>query len=216
MLDGMTLEELNAVYDADHDPMSMDYEEYFEEMELTDSQKKKRKDAAEKLEDVFEWLLALTFYYMQENVYDYTDAIAEAQKSYEGVVTSVGAGVSDFFKTNHIPTTVMNTVGTMLKNPDNIFNYTNDRARMIAENEANSIWNDAEFEEALASGMTRKTWHAIIDRKTRDTHRPLDGKTIPINEPFEVGEYLMMYPRSEELGAGGEEIVNCRCSVSYS
>ena len=55
-----------------------------------------------------------------------------------------------------------------------------------------------------------------MDKHTRDSHRDLDGVSKPISEPFEVGEYLMQFPTDDSLGAGMEEIANCRCSVEYS
>ena len=217
MYDGMTFDELNALYDDENDPMSTDYDEYFDDMDLTDIQKEQRKDSAESLGEIFTWLLALVFTYIQEGVYDYTEAIVEAQRAYTDLVGNTdGLEVSDYFLNNHIPSTVMNTVGTMLNDPEKMFNFTVDRARLIAENEANSMWNDSEFEEALLAGKTHKTWHAIVDKRTRDDHRFINGKTIPITEPFEVGDSLMYFPRDESLGASAEQIVNCRCSVSYS
>ena len=211
MLNGMSLEELNALYDEKHDPISMDYDEFFGEMHLTEAQKKKRKKTAEKMQEIMEWLLAIVYYYMSGGVYDYMGAIAEAEQSYKDVVKDTG--VSDSFVNNHITMAITSVVSTMEKNPDNIYNYTNDRARMIAENEANSIWNDAEFEEALRSGKKYKTWHAIIDKRTRDTHKEVNGKTIPITEYFIVGNSLMLFPR--DSSAEDEEVVNCRCSLSY-
>ena len=211
MLNGMSLEELNALYDEKHDPISMDYDEFFGEMHLTSTQKQKRKKTAEKMQEIMEWLLAIVYYYMSGGVYDYMDAIAEAEQSYKDLVRDTG--VSDSFVNNHISMTVTSVVSTMEKNPDNIYNFTNDRARMIAENEANSIWNDAEFEEALRSGKKYKTWHAIIDKRTRDTHKEVNGKTIPITEYFIVGNSLMLFPR--DSNAEDEEVVNCRCSLSY-
>ena len=211
MLNGMSLESLNALYDEKHDPISMDYDEFFGEMHLTEAQKKKRKKTAEKMQEIMEWLLAVVYYYMNDGVYNYMDAIAEAEQSYKDLVKDTG--VSDSFVNNHISMTVTGVVSTMEKNPDNIYNYTNDRARMIAENEANSIWNDAEFEEALRSGKKYKTWHAIIDKRTRDTHKEVNGKTIPITEYFIVGNSLMLFPR--DSSAEDEEVVNCRCSLSY-
>lgn len=211
---GLSFDELNALYGDENDPMSTDYDEYFDDMDLTEPQKWARRDSAEEMEDVFRDLLALVFYLYVEGAYDYTAAIAEAQKAYEDAL--YGIEVSDYFKAAHIPNAVNSVVNTMLQNPDNPFNFSLDRARLIAENEANSIWNDSEYEEALRSGKKRKTWHTIMDKRTRDWHAEVNGQTKPITEPFEVSGELMQYPRDESLGASGGNIVNCRCSVSYS
>ena len=69
--------------------------------------------------------------------------------------------------------------------------------------------------EAIAQGKTKKQWVAIMDKKTRSTHRSADGEIIGITEPFIVGGSLLMYPRDVSLGASSSEIVGCRCSVKY-
>ena len=211
---GLSFDQLNALYDAEHDRMSMDYDEYFGDMDLSDEQKDRRKDSAEDLEEVFEVLLALVLYLYMEEAYDYSEAIAEAQEAYQDILA--GADVSDYYREVHVPNAVNGVVNTMLQNPDNPFNFSVDRAIMIAENEANSIWNDAEYEEALRSGKKRKTWHTIIDKRTRDWHAEVNGQTKQITEPFEVNGELLQFPRDESLGASGGNIVNCRCSVTYS
>jgi hypothetical protein len=200
----MTFDELNKLYVEEHDYRSMPYDEFFGEMEITDEQKEKRKETAEKLEKIFIFLLALTFESR------YTDAIASAVKDY----TDLAVGTSEAFKSN-IPMVVMDAVNVALNHPDDPYYFSIDRAILLAENEANSLWNDAEFAEAVEDGKTTKIWHAIMDKKTRDSHRDVNGVTKPIMEPFEVGDSLMMFPRDESLGAGGEEIVNCRCSAEY-
>jgi uncharacterized protein with gpF-like domain len=211
---GLSFDQLNALYDAEHDRMSMDYDEYFGDMDLSDEQKDRRRDSAEDLEEVFEVLLALVLYLYMEEAYDYSEAIAEAQEAYQDILA--GADVSDYYREVHVPNAVNGVVNTMLQNPDNPFNFSVDRAIMIAENEANSIWNDAEYEEALRSGKKRKTWHTIIDKRTRDWHAEVNGQTKQITEPFEVNGELLQFPRDESLGASGGNIVNCRCSVTYS
>ena len=211
---GLTFDELNALYDDENDPMSMDYDEYFDDMDLTEPQKEKRKNTAEEIERVFRDLLALVFYLYVEGAYDYTEAIMEAQTAYVDVLKDID--VSDYFSVAHVPNAVTSVVNTMLTNPGNPFNFTIDRAILIAENEANSIWNDAEYEEALKSGKKRKTWHTILDKRTRDWHAEVNWQTKPITEPFEVNGELLQFPRDESLGASGGNIVNCRCSVTYS
>ena len=211
---GLSFDEMNVLYDEDHERMSMDYDEYFGDMDLSEEQKEKRKESAEELEDVFKVLLALVFYLYMEEAYDYTSAIMEAQEAYNEILA--GANVSDYYVDIHVPNALNSIVSTMLNNPENPFNFSIDRAILIAENEANSMWNDAEYVEALRSGKKRKTWHTIIDKRTRDWHAEVNGQTKQITEPFVVSGELMQFPRDESLGASGGNIVNCRCSASYS
>ena len=211
---GLNFDQLNTLYDAERDRKSMDYEEYFGDMDLTDEQKTQRTDSAKKFQTIFEGLLALVFYLYQDDAYDYTEAIYGTQEAYLGILA--GVSVSDYYREAHVPNTVNSIVNTMLTYPDDPFNFSIDRAIMIAENEANSMWNDAEFEEALQAGKKRKTWNTIIDKSTRDWHREMNSVSKPITEPFDVAGEFMMFPRDESLGASGGNIVNCRCSVTYS
>lgn len=94
--------------------------------------------------------------------------------------------------------------------------FSSERANLIALNEANWIMNNQEFFGEIENGKTKKTWHTALDEKVRMTHIGLEGVTIPINEQFHVGGYLMDYPLDTQYGAGAEEIVNCRCTVEYS
>lgn len=56
---------------------------------------------------------------------------------------------------------------------------------------------------------SHKRWVARHDDLTRDTHRAVDGTTIPTDHYFQVGGQPLLYPG--ERGGSYEEIVNCRC-----
>ena len=216
MYEGMSFDELNALNEKRRKPLALPYEQYFGEMDISRTQKERRINTAEALEDVFTDMFSLMFYLYASGGYDYSVASAQAIDRYKSIATSLPAlSASMYLIDTHIPETVASVADVVLKDPDNPFNFSIDRARLIAENEANSVWNDAEFEEAVRTGKKYKTWHSILDKRTRDTHVVANGSTKQIMEPFEVGDYLMMFPRDETLGAGPEEIANCRCSVSY-
>ena len=61
-----------------------------------------------------------------------------------------------------------------------------------------------------------KRWVNMEDSHVRPTHTgaTMQGK-VEIHAPFSVGAYYMMYPGDYSLGAGVEEIINCRCGVDY-
>ena len=108
-------------------------------------------------------------------------------------------------------------VEATIKNIDDSYYLSNDRAKYVAENEANTIQNGVDFGNAVKQGKTKKTWHTMEDRHVRPTHADVDKATIPIDAPFHVGHSLMMYPKdAETFGASPEEYVNCRCTVTYS
>jgi uncharacterized protein with gpF-like domain len=60
----------------------------------------------------------------------------------------------------------------------------------------------------------RKKWQATADGRTRETHLVAHMRykddPIPIDEPFQVGSALLMYP-TDPAGPPGETI-NCRCN----
>ena len=57
----------------------------------------------------------------------------------------------------------------------------------------------------------QKQWLATIDDRTRHEHRELDGQKRPVDEPFEVEGYEIMYPA--EPSAEPEMVYNCRCTM---
>ena len=89
------------------------------------------------------------------------------------------------------------------------------RAVEIAKNESGLVSNDFEYQRAKKQGKKLKTWHTMGDNKVRETHWPMDGVTVGIDEFFTVGGFDMLYPMDGEHGAPPEEIINCRCWVTY-
>ena len=92
-----------------------------------------------------------------------------------------------------------------------------DRATVIAENQAQTIAGYEEYEDAEMRGFTFKTWHGMLDNRERETHVESEGQTVPINEDFFVGEnsYFIMPCVPSEAGADPEEYVNCRCWATF-
>ena len=82
------------------------------------------------------------------------------------------------------------------------------------------------MQEVLAyeqSGVVEeKGWLAAKDGRTRGAevddpadHLHMDGQRVALNESFtdpKTGS-KMMYPGDTSLGAGGEDIINCRCAI---
>lgn len=56
-------------------------------------------------------------------------------------------------------------------------------------------------------------WLASLDDRVRPSHAQANGQVRPLNEPFVVGGYRMMYPGDASLEAPASEFVNCRCVV---
>ena len=109
----------------------------------------------------------------------------------------------------------INILGDEPKEDEEDWYLSEDRAKFIAENEANAILNYADFLNAYREGKTKKIWIGVEDNRQRFSHYEVTGEMIDIDTPFDVGDSMMMYPKDISLGATPEEIVNCRCSIKY-
>ena len=105
--------------------------------------------------------------------------------------------------------------------------YVQYRAETIARTESGEAVNNGRQEAMLqnleAVGLTEndviKTWVSIRDRRTRwsHNHSGLGGKkVVGLNTPFvSPTGARMKAPGDRSLGAGGGDVINCRCSVTY-
>lgn len=82
----------------------------------------------------------------------------------------------------------------------------------IARTEGHRIQNQAQWDtinKAKAKGADIvKQWDSTLDKRTRATHRRLDGQIRELDEPFEVDGHKAMYPGG--FGIPKEDI-HCRC-----
>ncbi len=97
----------------------------------------------------------------------------------------------------------------------NKMNTTSARARTIAAQECNTSLQAGSFDMAKRCRFKTKTWHVTNINKARDTHRELNGKTIPFSEPFVTSKgHKLMMPCDPDCNAA-EETVNCHCFLTY-
>ena len=91
---------------------------------------------------------------------------------------------------------------------------TKGRSARIARTETHNAAMSAIYETAKFKRVPvkSKTWWTAQDNKVRESHAEVHGVTVPFDEPFEVGDSLLMFPGDTSLGAGADEIANCRCS----
>ena len=100
---------------------------------------------------------------------------------------------------------------TTAENFDKDFVYSDQRINDIAKTETNSLCELATLDGYYREGYKKKQWVSFIDKKTRDSHKVANGQIVPLDEPFSVGNSLLMFPQDSSLGASAKEIVNCRC-----
>ena len=192
--------------------------DYFENMQISEEEKEKRIRLANLLLADVLFLFALSKR-NQDKQY-----LSEAfQKRYLSSVQKVAE--PDQKMQRYIRKVCDSIVDTTLKGgslttskankPQDPYVVSVDRATNVAENEANAILNGDEYITAVKNGCTKKRWKSYRDERVRADHADVDGQVVDISRPFRVGKYMMMYPKDDSLGAGLEEIVNCRCSVEY-
>lgn len=88
------------------------------------------------------------------------------------------------------------------------------RAATIARTETHMAAGYAMHSIAAEVGFAlNKTWVAVEDDRTRNTHIEADGQTVGQDEYFEVGDDSLLYPGDPD--GSPEEIINCRCSAIY-
>lgn len=95
------------------------------------------------------------------------------------------------------------------------------RADMIARTETMAAVHRAQYEamaQQIEDGIlprdaVTKVWSATMDNRTRHSHAALNGVEKPFFEPFispSTGA-AMMHPSDREMGAAGEDTIQCRC-----
>lgn len=204
---------------------------YFEPMRITRAQKDKRVALAYDLEEVVKGLLIDAFYARKYGVVlsfdelnqlnrqrtravNLDNPLVRAREEYIDAVGEYIEVTDDVI--DHIDDLIIQLMLVIARHPDDPFYYSNDRARAVAENDSNTIWNGSEYEDAIRIGKTKKTWHTIMDGRERDSHAEMNGVTVGINELFELRGGLMAYPRDLTYDPSMEEVSNCRCSCSYT
>ena len=209
---------------------SMPYKQYFGEMELSVQDKEKRMKLAEEIEDImllfFELIATSTVFAMTDWAYLQTWLVIRLQ----GVAARTYVDGDDIFIAMYPTKTANDIIEATRKafdfnmipeedttKPDQVYAMSKDRAMFVAENEANTLYNRADYMKAKKAGKKYKTWITQKDSRVRKTHREIDNKRIPIDEFFYVGMAEMLYPKDIENAAGyPEEYVNCRCTIKYS
>jgi HK97 family phage portal protein len=97
----------------------------------------------------------------------------------------------------------------------------NYRSEMIARTETIRSSNAGSLGIYKQWGAPFKEWLATGDERTREAHTVAGANyteggspgPIPIDDPFIVNGYRMMFPGDASMGAPPSEFINCRCAV---
>ncbi len=195
--------------------------EYFDPMDISEEQKEERRKLANEMFNVFLFLFSLVEVAEANNYSNIEFLSTQFELQFAPLVMSYSR--NDDYISRYIDKVSKDVVRTTVegsKKPsgsaEREFATSDKRAAYAAVNEANSVENYEELQEAIESGYTRKRWCTMLDRKVRDTHRLLEGKTIPIEEYFQVGDDLLLCPHDQENCENLENIAGCRCSLKFS
>lgn len=206
-------------------------DEYFDPMRISEQRKEKRRNLAYDLEEVVSGLLVDSFYAKQYGAtlsFDELNQLSQEKvraSSREDPVVRAREeyidAVEDYFPVDedvmgHIDEVLIGALLVQSRHRDDPWYYSADRARAIAENDSNALWDYDELQEALEEGFRYKTWLTIMDGRERASHAEVNELTIPIDEPFELQGGYMMSPHDSSLGVSDDECINCRCSLEYS
>lgn len=89
------------------------------------------------------------------------------------------------------------------------------RMRLFARTaitEAENAGRQQQMNDAAEMGIeVKKMWIAVLDNRTRDAHRGLDGEIVPYNEPFHSALGDIMRPGDPT--AAPANVYNCRCCM---
>ena len=196
------------------DELNILADKYYSVMEISETQKEKRKKAAWTLFDTF-MLLFIWFDEAKEYGVDNTSYfLPKFQQEIQDAVSNIT--LIDDYLLGYIAIIAQAVYNTTKDHLDESYYLSEERAVNLALNEGNSILNHAELRQAIKDGYTMKIWRTELDNKVRPTHIVMEGKKIPINDLFKVGGYDMEMPHDITHNAGAEEVSNCRCWLEYS
>ena len=191
----------------------LSFDRYFGEMELSESQKKMRIEEADQFEEMMFFIFELVSI-MSDYQYINKGYLEQELKQRYLNIAEKYSGIDDYVE-DYAREFASLTIQVTLENLSDDYYTSEERATLIAENEANSNINYFDMKQAIEERKTKKRWKTQRDKKVRETHRRIDGQEIDIEDAFLVGDSLMRFPKDIYYGARLEEIAGCRCVVEY-
>lgn len=137
---------------------------------------------------------------INEGLYDTLGV--DASKLKKSITNEIARGIASALTYNEIAQNISNASRAPLS-----------RAKLIVRTEAHRIQQEAAYDSSVEAKQHKAAvvnqWCAVLDGKTRDTHRKLDGQIREVGEYFEIdGKKKAKHP-----GGFGDpaEDCNCRC-----
>lgn len=186
----------------------IDYETYFDEMDLSEQEKRKRIKLAEDFE--------ILFLYLFVSIEELQDPVLTVKEKYQEIATRyLGTSETPAYIADQASRIAEETVKVTKEHEGQEFYTSKDRAMLISANQANTIGNYSQQIEAVKMGKRFKVWNNMKDKYVRHTHVLADNQKVDLFEPFKVGSSLLMFPTDLSLGASLSETANCRCTIKY-
>ena len=211
LLEFYKLNTLSLIEIPEERKRSEPYETYFGDMYLTEQQIEDRKEVAGRMEEPLRDFLLLIMIGLATGIVLYEEAREELLQNL------IAQNIAEV---EYLETLTADIADSTRRHPNDDWYFSEDRVIFISENEANTIMNGTEFQEARNRGMTRKQWIGMKDKRERETHVAMNDMILPIDEYFQVGEAICLYPKDvvspyTTLPEHPEELVNCRCQIRY-
>lgn len=191
---------------------SIPFKEYFKVMNLPKDEIDTRLSMAH---DIYEMMAIHIILCMSASNYKVSESFVanQLQADMLDVVGKYG-DIDDYIQEN-VAKLSKDIAKATLNHLDDPYYLSEDRAMFVAEDEANTFANYIQYVKANASCST-STWHTMKDNGVRHTHVPLDGKTLPMGQYFNVGGCQMRFPKDLLYAEDyPEEYIGCRCFATY-
>lgn len=194
---------------------AISYEEYFAPMDIPEEDKEKRVKMAEDIDDIYYEFFAMiaTMTALQQYLdWDYLNDYLNT-RLYDKVEEYEYSATRDYLN-QYVDISSQNTVETTLDHQGEEYYLSDERASRLAAENAQTIANYTELQDAILAGYTHKTWKAELTKATRKDHREMNGKTIPIMDYFKFPDCQGLCPH-DEVNMTARQVANCMCSLVF-
>lgn len=193
---------------------------YFKVMELPEKDKEKRVSLGMLFYDAFFYVFLMMRTEVAVKLKE-TGDISKVMIDRDYYVQSLDYRIRDILEENdlpyeeeYIPRLTEDVIDTTTRHLDDDYYFSQERALLVAQNEANTVLNGVDFTQAKSNGKKYKTWITEGDTKVRLWHEEVDNLRVAIDEMFHVGNDELRFPH-DYINGSAENLINCRCTCIY-